>query len=101
MSREAFEVWAGTFWSSDIGHLTPNGCLHAAWKAAMQYAYADAAEVCAAAMAQPSDMVPFAWACIAENGNIIIWSADRKIVTETATKYGRPVVELYMREVRE
>jgi hypothetical protein len=45
-SREAFEAWSETFWSGDVGSLTPNECLAAAWQAAMQYAYADAAYLC-------------------------------------------------------
>lgn len=33
-----------------------------------------------------------AWAALAANGNVIIWSHDRATVARTAAKYGRPVV---------
>lgn len=34
----------------------------------------------------------FAWAALAENGNVIIWSYRRDQVEPVAAKYGRPVV---------
>ena len=39
MSREAFEACVNAFWDGDVGHLTPNDCLHAVRQAAQADAY--------------------------------------------------------------
>ena len=46
MSRESFEACVNAFWDGDVGHLTPNDCLHAVWQAAQADAYERAARVC-------------------------------------------------------
>ena len=46
MSREAFEACVNAFWDGDVGHLTPNDCLHAVWPVAQADAFERAAKVC-------------------------------------------------------
>lgn len=55
MSREAFEAWAEFFWSGEVGRLTPNECLHAAWQAAQADAFERAAKVAAEHDVAPID----------------------------------------------
>lgn len=40
----------------------------------------------------------FAWAALADNGNVIIWSLSRAEVEPVAAKYGRPVVPVALPE---